>query len=82
LPELRETIPLHHALKETFSERKVTFTLQYTDGEWVASRIIISQPLACPCSYYPNYIRSDITLPFSFWFNGIIFSKLLQFCER
>jgi predicted ester cyclase len=42
-PGLCETIPFHRALNEAFSERKVTFTLQFTDGEWVASRIIVSQ---------------------------------------
>lgn len=42
-PGLRETIPMHRALKEGFSERKVTFALQFTDGEWVASRIMVSQ---------------------------------------
>jgi predicted ester cyclase len=42
-PGLRESIPFHRALNAGFSERKVTFPLQFTDGEWVASRIIVSQ---------------------------------------
>jgi predicted ester cyclase len=42
-PGLRETIPFQRALNEAFSERQVTFALQFTDGEWVASRIIVSQ---------------------------------------
>jgi predicted ester cyclase len=42
-PGLRESIPWHRALKAGFSERKVTFALQFTDEEWVASRIIVSQ---------------------------------------
>jgi predicted ester cyclase len=42
-PGLRETIPFQSALKKGFSERKVTFALQFSDGEWVASRIIVSQ---------------------------------------
>jgi predicted ester cyclase len=42
-PGLRETIPFQSALKKGFSERKVTFALQFSDGEWVASRTIVSQ---------------------------------------
>jgi predicted ester cyclase len=42
-PGLRETIPFHRALNAAFSERKVIFTLQFIEGEWVASRIIASQ---------------------------------------
>jgi predicted ester cyclase len=42
-PGLRETIPFQRALNEAFSERTVTFALQFTDGEWVASRTIFSQ---------------------------------------
>ena len=39
-PGLLETIPIMRAMHEAFSERKATFALQFTDGEWVASRII------------------------------------------
>lgn len=41
-PGLQEIIPMQRALSEGFSERKVTFTLQFADGEWVASRILTS----------------------------------------
>ena len=41
-PGLHETIPMQRAINEGFSERKVTFLLQFTDGEWVASRIMES----------------------------------------
>lgn len=39
-PGLHETIPMQRALHEGFSEAKVTFALQFSEGEWVASRII------------------------------------------
>lgn len=39
-PGLHETIPIMRAMHEGFSERKVTFALQFTEGEWVASRLI------------------------------------------
>lgn len=42
-PGLQESIPMHRALTTGFSERKVTFGLQFTEGEWVASRIMVSQ---------------------------------------
>ena len=42
-PGTHETIPFQRALNEAFSERTVTFALQFTDGEWVASRTIFSQ---------------------------------------
>jgi len=42
-PGLQETIPMQRALHEGFSEPKVTFALQFTEGEWVASRIIDSR---------------------------------------
>jgi predicted ester cyclase len=41
-PGMHETIPMQRAINEGFSERKVTFLLQFTDGEWVASRIMES----------------------------------------
>lgn len=41
-PGLHEIIPMQRAINEGFSERKVTFLLQFTDGEWVASRIMES----------------------------------------
>lgn len=41
-PGMHETIPMRRTLNDGFSERKVTFPLQFTDGEWVASRIISS----------------------------------------
>lgn len=42
-PGLRESIPMHRALNAGFSQRKVIFALQFTEGEWVASRIMASQ---------------------------------------
>lgn len=39
-PGLHEIIPMQRALYEGYSERQVTFALQFTDGEWVASRVI------------------------------------------
>ena len=41
-PGMHETIPMRRALNEGLSERKVTFPLQFTDGEWVATRIMSS----------------------------------------
>jgi predicted ester cyclase len=41
-PGMYETIPMRRRLNAGLSERKVTFPLQFTDGEWVASRIISS----------------------------------------
>jgi predicted ester cyclase len=39
-PGMHETIPMRRHLNAALSERTVTFALQFTDGEWVGSRII------------------------------------------
>lgn len=41
-PGLHETIPMRRALNAGLSDQKVTFALQIADGEWVASRVIVS----------------------------------------
>lgn len=41
-PGLHEIIPMLRATREGFSEIEVTFPLQFSDGEWVASRTILT----------------------------------------
>lgn len=39
-PGMAETMPMMRQLSEGFSEATVTFVLQVSEGEWVASRVI------------------------------------------
>lgn len=39
-PGMHETISMRRQLNAAFSERTVSFPLQFTGGEWVASRVV------------------------------------------
>ena len=75
-PGLIETIPMQRALQEGYSERKVTFALQFTDGEWVASRIVTNYKHTGTFMGIPptnKYIEMEVLL-----FHRIVDGKIVQ----
>lgn len=75
-PGLHEIIPMQRAINDGFSERKVTFLLQFTDGEWVASRIMESHKHTGPFMGIPpthKQIEMEILM-----FHRIVDGKIVQ----
>ena len=75
-PGMHETIPMRRALNEGFSERKISFLLQFTDGEWVASRVMSSGKHTGAFMGVPptnKYIENEVLM-----FHRIVDGKIVQ----
>jgi predicted ester cyclase len=75
-PGMHETIPMRRQLNAGLSERKVTFPLQFTDGEWVATRIISSGVHTGPLmGHAPTHKRMEVEV---LMFHRIVDGKIVR----